>query len=560
MRAAIYARKSNDDNDKSVDNKSITRQIERAKAYAEAKGWVVDDDHVYFDDGISGAEYAKRPGLQNMLAHAKDFDVLVASESSRLGREQLGNNYVFSQLQKAKVKIYLYLNDEELPFDTAIDVFMANVQSFVDEMERERIGQRTRDTLSRKAEKGHSAGGRCYGYDLVPVYGTSANGERERTHTDFAINEQQAEVVRGIFKMYADGFGTTAIAKTLNGADKYMQQSLKYFNGEEPTPPQVQTGKSPTWGPTCIRAMLYRKRYAGILEYGATKQKAKYGNKVISVERPELRIIDEVLWAKVQKRLQNMREAYLRDTRGKLFGRPDAGRESKYLLSGISKCSICGGNITVLGGQKHRHYYYGCALRDTRGKKACTNTHRVDMPTMDALFLQALQEQALTPDAVDYVIKKALELVKERTTQRVDRVPQLQKELRRVERELANFMHLIASGDAPQSIMTEIKQREARKAALERELGQFDEQPPVDVERFRKRAKQLMSDFSGLVLNGNVQRTRQALRKLLRDENGEFAPILMTPAMAGNKKIFAFEGAITLVGPLLYNSGAEERT
>jgi len=38
MRAAIYAHKSTDDNDRNQDNKSVTRQVERAKTYAKAKG------------------------------------------------------------------------------------------------------------------------------------------------------------------------------------------------------------------------------------------------------------------------------------------------------------------------------------------------------------------------------------------------------------------------------------------------------------------------------------------------------------------------------------------
>ena len=91
MKAAIYARKSNDDNDKSDDNKSVTRQIKHAKAYAKSKGWTVDEEHIYVDDGISGAEYQNRPGLINLLAHVKEFDFLVMSESARFGRDMLRN-------------------------------------------------------------------------------------------------------------------------------------------------------------------------------------------------------------------------------------------------------------------------------------------------------------------------------------------------------------------------------------------------------------------------------------------------------------------------------------
>jgi DNA invertase Pin-like site-specific DNA recombinase len=61
MIAAIYVRKSTEQN-VSDEEKSVTRQIDQARAFAERKGWTVDDAHVYADDGISGAEFVKRRG------------------------------------------------------------------------------------------------------------------------------------------------------------------------------------------------------------------------------------------------------------------------------------------------------------------------------------------------------------------------------------------------------------------------------------------------------------------------------------------------------------------
>jgi DNA invertase Pin-like site-specific DNA recombinase len=61
MIAAIYARKSTEQNGVGDEEKSVTRQIANAKAYATRKGWMVDEDHVYVDDGISGAEFVKQP-------------------------------------------------------------------------------------------------------------------------------------------------------------------------------------------------------------------------------------------------------------------------------------------------------------------------------------------------------------------------------------------------------------------------------------------------------------------------------------------------------------------
>ena len=57
MIAAIYARKSTDQNLSDAE-KSVTRQVEHATAYATRKGWAVDPAHVYTDDAVSGAEFA----------------------------------------------------------------------------------------------------------------------------------------------------------------------------------------------------------------------------------------------------------------------------------------------------------------------------------------------------------------------------------------------------------------------------------------------------------------------------------------------------------------------
>ena len=67
MIAAIYARKSTEQNGVGDDEKSVTRQIEHATAYAANKGWMVAEEHVYVDDGISGAEFVKRPGFLRLM-------------------------------------------------------------------------------------------------------------------------------------------------------------------------------------------------------------------------------------------------------------------------------------------------------------------------------------------------------------------------------------------------------------------------------------------------------------------------------------------------------------
>lgn len=555
MRVAIYARKSNDDSSKGQENKSVTRQVDSAKAYASKKGWTVDEEHIYIDDGISGAEYIKRPGLQRMLSELQQFDVVIASENSRIGREQYGNSYVFKQLNDSGVQLFFYLTDEELKFGTAIDQFMANVESFASQMERERIAQRTRDALERKARKGYSVGGRCYGYDNIWVGKDNAREvaipktkkSDDVHHTEQEINEDEARIVRGVFKMYAAGFGHAIIAKTLNGEAKRMNLSKEFFNGEHPNSPQNGTN---SWAPSAIRAMLYRKRYSGIVEYGAVKNKSN--KKPITKEIPALRIIDEVLWNKVQKRLMAVRETYIRDNNGNLWGRPETGRESKYLLSGLTRCGCCGGNITVVGGQKHKHYYYGCSYNQNRGENACANNHRVKMPELDNAVIDAIK-QLLTPEALDYVTDKAIEIIKKRQVQKPSELPNLKKDMRRIERELVNLVNVIEGGGVSSTVLEAISKKEARLAELTAEVNSYTVPPLMDdlqLPRYRRLAHAKLKEFRGL-LTTNVPKTRVVLRKLLRNTDGEFTPLQFDGV--------EFSGELA-VGRLLYNVGAEKRT
>src|SRR5882757_5217261 len=112
MITAIYARKSTDQGSVADEQKSVARQVDHARAYAVGKGWRVDDTYVYVDDGISGAEFANRPGflrLMNALKPRAPFQVLVMSEESRLGREAIETAYALKQLVQAGVRDFFYL-------------------------------------------------------------------------------------------------------------------------------------------------------------------------------------------------------------------------------------------------------------------------------------------------------------------------------------------------------------------------------------------------------------------------------------------------------------------
>src|SRR5262249_48697401 len=157
----------------------------------------VADEHVYVDDGISGAEFANRPGflrLMNALKPRPPFQVLVMSEESRLGREAIETAYALKQLVTAGVRVFFYLEDRERTLDSPTDKIMLSLTAFADELEREKARQRTRDAMVRKAKAGHVTGGACFGYRNVAIVGQDG----QRSHVEREIEPAEAEIVRQI--------------------------------------------------------------------------------------------------------------------------------------------------------------------------------------------------------------------------------------------------------------------------------------------------------------------------------------------------------------------------
>ena len=184
------------------DEKSVTRQIEHARADATRNRWQIADDHIYADDGISGAEFDTRPGLVRLLNALKlkprPFDWLILSEESRLGRESFETGYILKQILSSGVRIWCYLEHKELALYNASDKILLSVTSVIADMERERARQRTRDALERKAKAGHVTGGAVFGYRNVDVRDDTSG---RRHHVVLEINSEEARIIRRIFSL-----------------------------------------------------------------------------------------------------------------------------------------------------------------------------------------------------------------------------------------------------------------------------------------------------------------------------------------------------------------------
>ena len=539
MRCAIYVRKSNDDNFKDKENKSVARQVEQAKNYILKKGWQVLEDHIYTDDDISGAEFQNRPSFHRLLNNLKEFDCLVMSESARFGRDMIRTAYYLSDILDSDTKIFYYMTDEEEKADTPERKLMITVKSYASEVERQKASQRARDALERKARKGYNTGGRVFGYDNVQVFSNQVDekGKPFKSYTDYKINEVEAKVVNGMFGMYSDGYGSTIITKTLNGEDCYKELNLKYFDGKKHEPPRKGTG---SWAPAGILSMLCRERYKGIVPFGKFRKKYKRGTQVrikqknyLKANRPDLRIVNEELWNRVQKRLEAVREVYISSNNGNPQGRPATGLISKYLLSGIGKCDICGGSMTVQSGSygspgnRWRVPLYHCSYHYKRGNNICSNKILQKVEIIDDQFLSEIEKTILTADNISYLYRKAIEEItkklKEKIQNKRNPLKELQKEREHVKKELKNFENLIAKGQANDTILEWIDKRNQRLKSIEREIRELELLPEIyqlDLKRIDKELPKLVEgkieDFKGLIKR-NIPTARQAIKRLIDD-------------------------------------------
>jgi site-specific DNA recombinase len=519
MIAAIYARKSTEQNGVGDEEKSVTRQIEHAKAYAAKKGWASAEEHVYVDDGVSGAEFVKRPGflrLMNALKPKPSFQILIMSEESRLGREQIETAYALKQLITAGVRVFYYLEDRERTLESPTDKLMLSVTAFADEMEREKARQRTHDALVRKARAGYVAGGSVYGYDNVEVtMPDTVTGKPKRLHVERRINGTEAAVVREIFEKAASGWGTRRIAHDLNAR-------------RISAPPPRRAGRPRAWAPSTIYAMLTRSLYHGEITWNRTRKRNAWGIKHqtgrgeaewVQLEVPALRIVPEPLWQAVRERFRDTRASYLRATNGQLWGRPANGIESRYLLTGLAQCGRCGGSLIVhsRASAGRRTHAYLCSYHHLRGNTVCPGGLVLPVQVTNLAVLAAVEQEVLHPEVVRRAISRAINELNAPTDTVVPRQTGLQAELTVLEQELARLTAAVAQGGDLKPLLDGIQTRERRRGTLQAELAGLESLRPVtalELQQLQREVELRLADWRGL-LSRQVAQSRQILKKLL---------------------------------------------
>jgi len=444
--------------------KSVTRQITLAKAFAAEKKWQVIE--TYIDDGVSGQESAKLVNRARMLADAiaGKFQAVIVRDYDRISRDDREGPAFVYMLQDAGVTVWEYMARNPIKVDRAMDRGMLNMKATFATAEAEAASDRTREKKFDRAGRGAIADGRVLGYKNI--------GEAKQRQR--VVDPEQAALVTRIFTMASEGKGLLKICNELN-REGVINPTGQSRNGEPASAKRY-------WAASGIRAILHRRLYLGEVVYGQTKNARRGGKRIklagtnpVTIERPDLRIISDELWASAHRVMAKRRATYERRNDGRLLNKPEAGAESKYLLGGFVRCE-CGASMvpTKRTGKRGRPSIgYVCRTRAARGAAACGVGHAVPVKDLHDAVVRGL-EQVLSPERLDRVLQDlATEWTAQTDAHAVQRAS-FEKDLATVEVELRNLTGALANGAAVTSVLDAIKEREAQRCALRARLDALD--------------------------------------------------------------------------------------
>ena len=154
MRAACYVRVSTE---RQQQAQTIEQQVAQLRGYAAAHSeWEVREEHIFRDDGHSGAKL-DRPGLDALRDQAArgSFDLVLITAPDRLARHFVHQMVVLEELERRGVQVVFI--DRPLHDDQHELVVRVLAQRLVDERDRTAaLGelldeQRLVDVLARQA-------------------------------------------------------------------------------------------------------------------------------------------------------------------------------------------------------------------------------------------------------------------------------------------------------------------------------------------------------------------------------------------------------------------------
>jgi len=503
-----------------------------------------EPEHLYSDEAASGVSVEGRSGLQRLVQAAlrkpRPFDLILIDDTSRLSRNVVDSVQHFRELRFHGVDLYFVNQGLHSSRDNA--EFLLSIYGAMDSEYIRELGRKTRRGLEGQVLKGFSAGDIAYGYRREPVFDPSLRdreGLPRRNGVRWALEPKEAETVTLIYQWYADGVGMDGIAARLNARGVPCPRQSK---GHRPR----RDGVGPGWDLSAVRVILINELYQGrriwnrshwVREPGSRRRRRVLNpeNEWIVVEQPELRIVNDVLWQRVQARRAQLSALYSKPSQ---FGKTRAAYGT-YLLSGLLVCGYCDGSQTIRTGSPDRNNQkYGCTRHWRRGSAACANNVLLRRDVAEAKVFDLLRERLYTPEAILRLVEMVNSRLKALAPTTAAERESLEASLGQLRHEFEGYRKFVAKGDTSIKVRQWLTEAEQKEARLREQLARLDEREarrPLQVHP--SRVERYLSDL-GETLRKGGQRARQLLHE-------DIARIVIHPVRSDTVKHFARAEVVT---------------
>jgi site-specific DNA recombinase len=416
-RAAIYARFSSDlQSDRSIDDQWVL-----CREIAKRNGMQIVAE--YEDRAQSGASLHGRVGISKIIEAviAKKFDVLLVESLDRISRDQADTASIFKTLSFHGVRILT-------AHDGYVDYLQVGIRGIISSAYLVDLAQKTRRGLAGNIRVGKHAGGRPYGYQST----LGKPGE-------LIIVPSEAAIIQRIFKDYLSGKRTREIIEALN-RDGIPPPRGTYWQ------PGALTGSN-----NRHNGILGNEIYCGRMVWNRVRMvKDPATGKRVSRPNPEsewhrhdtphLKIISPEHFEEV---------ALIRRKRRSLA--PAIRRKPKRLLSGLLRCAVCGGGMSIKGEDRG-----GTRVICTQfhNAKTCKNNRTYYLDHIEQTVLSGLRKHLVNPSAIRLFLQTYHAERKRLIADANNIRPDLERKLAEINRKMARLTDAMIDSNAPVSQFT----------------------------------------------------------------------------------------------------------
>lgn len=343
-KAAIYARLSI----KNDNSESIYNQIKICKNYIEKQN-DIELIKIYSDDGKTGTNF-ERESFESLINDVRKskIDCIIVKDLSRFGRNYIeAGNYIEKIFPYLGIRFIAISDNFDSKYNNN-DMLFVSINNVLNDYYSKDISEKTKSSLITKQKEGKFLGGTVpYGYK-----------RSDQNKYKLVIDEKAAEVIKKIFSLTSEGYGTTYIAK--------------YLNSKKIVPPNKYKGLKKgaiIWLTATVNAILKNEVYTGCVIARKNKRASFSSNKYVPTLPDERIIVEGTHEAIIDKNLFNIVQN-INKMKIKREQKPSEHSTELKILKGKIYCGYCNQHLKLC--KNGNKYWYKCSTYENGGIDYCS--------------------------------------------------------------------------------------------------------------------------------------------------------------------------------------------